>query len=106
MVFTKSKIFIAVCSSFAVGILIGSLFNIAHQVIYFVLTVCLVAYGISFFLKNKVVALSAVFLLSAVLGVLRIQSSLHESGFTTLFDSKQQLEGYIVEDIDIRTDKQ
>jgi competence protein ComEC len=103
---SKSKIFIGIAVSFAVGILIGSRFFIADSAIYIFLAVCAAGFGISFFGQNKKSALAALFLFCAGLGVLRLGATLVPNEYQNLLDNKQQMEGYITQDVDVRGNEQ
>ncbi len=99
---SKSRIFIGIAVSFAAGIWLASRFVLPRQIIFIALALCAVAFALSFNLKNKILPLMAVFLFCASLGALRLQASMYQSEYQELFDSKQEMEGYIVEDVDIR----
>ena len=103
---SKSKIFIGIAISFALGILIASAFDISRWDVYIFLAVAAAAFALMFFGQNQKSAIAALFLFCAGLGVLRLQVSMVENQFQELFDSKQQLEGYVTEDVDVRAASQ
>lgn len=100
---SKSKVFIALSISFMVGVLLGSLTYIEPLWLYsaagfFVLL---------FALGKKFVGIFAACLLFTVVGAWRIQQVRSApSEFTEQFNTKLDVEGVIVADIDERTDKQ
>src|SRR6185436_15738677 len=103
---SKSKRFIGISISFAAGILLASVTNFSLQAVYIFLAVCVLVFSLSFVSSQKLIALVALFLFCAGLGFLRLSASIIPNQYQELFENKQQLEGYIVEDVDIRTDKQ
>jgi competence protein ComEC len=103
---SKSKIFIGIALSFAVGILIASKFNIPASATDIFLAVCAAGFGLFFFGQNKKSALAALFLFCAGLGALRLGMSVVPNEYQNLLDNKQQLEGYITEDVDVRSNEQ
>ena len=103
---TKSKIFIGVAISFAVGVLAASKFNISEQLVYIFLGVCITAFAVSFFSGKKYFCIVTAFLFCAGLGILRLQSTIIPNQYQDLLGQKQQMEGYVVEDVDIRTNEQ
>lgn len=103
---SKSKIFIGVCLSFTFGILLASAFEFPKIYVFIILAASLALFAVFFYAGAKKTALVAVGLACLALGMLRLQSSFHFNQFQNLFGSKQRLEGYIVEDVDLRTDKQ
>jgi competence protein ComEC len=103
---SKSKIFIGIAISFAVGILIASTFNIPAFDTDIFLGVCAAAFAIFFFGQNTKCAIAALFLFCAGLGVLRLGASMVPGEYQNLLGSKQQLEGYVTEDVDVRSNEQ
>jgi competence protein ComEC len=103
---SKSKIFIGIAISFAVGILVASKFDISGTAVNIFLAVCAASFGISFFGQNKKSATLALFLFCAGLGALRLGASVVPNEYQNLLDNKQQLEGYITEDVDLRASTQ
>ncbi|HYV33865.1 MAG TPA: ComEC/Rec2 family competence protein [Candidatus Limnocylindria bacterium] len=103
---SKSKVFVGIAVSFALGILLASKFNIAAQVVYIFIAACVLGFALAFLSSRKMFAVFAVFLFFVGLGALRLQTSQVPSEFISLYDTKPKLEGYIVEDVDVRTDKQ
>ena len=103
---SKSKIFIGIAISFAVGVLSASRFNIDAQAVYIFIAVCVLVFALSFISAAKKPALAALFLFCGGLGILRLQASISPNEYQSLVGEKQQMEGYIVEDIDIRSNEQ
>jgi competence protein ComEC len=103
---SKSKVFIFIALSFAVGVLLASAFVIPREFVYLFLAVCAIGFAMAFINQKKIVILIALFLFCLGLGALRLQVSIAPSQFTNLLDNKQSLEGYITEDVDIRANEQ
>jgi competence protein ComEC len=103
---SKSKIFIGIAISFAFGILIASKFFISSEALYIFLGICGAGFALAFYGQNTKTCLAALFLFCAGLGVLRLGISLRPNQYADLLDSKQQLEGYITEDVDVRSNEQ
>jgi competence protein ComEC len=103
---SKSKIFIGIAISFAVGILIASKFYISGAALDIFLAACAAGFALSFFSQNKNSVLLALFLFCVGLGALRLGASVVPNEYQNLLDSKQQLEGYITQDVDLRASTQ
>ena len=103
---SKSKIFIGLSISFAAGIFLASEFFISIPIIWAILGLAGVGFTFAFLSKNKAGAFFMLFLLFVGLGAFRLQMVQVPSEFTSLYEGKPLLEGYVVEDPDIRTDKQ
>lgn len=103
---SKSKIFIGIAISFALGIFFASVFNIYRTYLLIGLAICICAFALSFLYKNNYGVLTALFLFCVGAGILRMQFSRIENQFAFMFETKQKLEGLVVEDIDIRQNKQ
>ncbi len=110
---SKSQIFIFISVSFAAGVLVASLIVFERQWLF-------IAIGLSAGIialacrrheherttTNKVVLYGGIFLLCFLFGMLRLYASNHDSQFLEIFNTKQTLEGYIVEDVDVRQNEQ
>jgi competence protein ComEC len=103
---SKSKVFIGIAVSFAAGVWLGCRYNPPQFYVFVGLAIAAILFALAYNAKHKAAALLAVFLFAATCGVLRLQSSQRPNEYQNLFDSKQQLEGYIVEDTDIRISNQ
>ncbi len=103
---SKSKIFIGISVSFASGIWLGSKFALRHDFIFIVLGICAAIFAFGAIYKYKFSAYAALFLFCAGLGILRSQSAQVSNQYQNIFGTKQKLEGYIVEDTDIRQNNQ
>lgn len=103
---SKSKIFVWLCVSFAVGIWLASRFAVPREILFIAAAILAAAFALLFLTKHPRACLPALFLFVVVLGAIRLQVSRVPPEFSDLYGSKQKLEGYIVEDIDVRTDKQ
>lgn len=103
---SKSKVFIGIAISFGIGILIASKFFIPTQAVYIFLGLCAGGFALAFFSNNNRAVLAALFLFCAGLGAFRLQLAILPNQFQDLLDNKQQLEGYVVEGVDIRANHQ
>ena len=84
----------------------ASALNINSAIVYIILGAAVVVFVFAFLAERKLVALLALFLFCVSLGALRLQSALGENQYSTWLESKQKVEGYIVQDVDVRLDKQ
>lgn len=103
---SKSKIFILLCAGFATGVFLASLFKISEFWVLIGLGVTVIVFYFGYMLKILAIFLLAVFFFSVGLGVLRLNSSFTANQFSESFGEKQKIEGLIVEDIDLRPDRQ
>jgi competence protein ComEC len=103
---SKSKVFICIAISFAVGVLTASKFNLPSVAVFVFLGLCAAAFALSFYSKNNIGVLLALFLFCAGLGALRLQISLAPNQYQNILGSKVQMEGYVTEDADIRANGQ
>jgi len=103
---SKSKIFIWLAVSFAIGVFLASVIVIRKDIIYLVLGLSTAVFGLTISSKKKWVALGGAFLFVAALGVVRLQAAQVPNEYNSYFGTKQRLEGYIVEDADVRTNNQ
>jgi competence protein ComEC len=107
--FAKSRVFVFLSISFVAGIFLVSLFSISPRVIYLALGVFISCLAVSFSLSNRVGywgIIACACACAALAGMLRMQYARVQSEFSQVFNVKQSWEGYIVEDSDVRTDKQ
>lgn len=103
---SKSKIFVGISISFAVGVLVGSLYVVSEPFVFIAAAVLASLFGLVYSTGRTGFLVAILFLFFVLAGLWRVQSSKQENEFMSLFNSKQQFEARIVEDIDIRTDKQ
>jgi competence protein ComEC len=103
---SKSTVFIGVTISFALGILVASGFDIPRNLVYLVCGLASCGFLISFLKENKAGAFLALFLFCGCLGVVRLQSSISSNQYQDILDTKQKLEGYIVEDPQVSSKNQ
>ncbi len=103
---TKSKIFIWIAVSFSLGVFMASCFNLPTIVVYVLIAMCAIVFSLSFISHHKTAALSALFLCSACLGALRLQATMVANEYQNLLGQKQSFEGYVVEDVDLRSNLQ
>ena len=103
---TKSKIFCIFCLCFFVGIGFGFKFLPSSSTIY--LLFALTTAGFALVFLKKYFAVAIVFLGATILlfGVWRAVASFESNEFSDILETKQILEGKIVEDVDVRLDKQ
>ncbi len=103
---SKSRGLVLIAISFAAGVLAASRFDISEEPILIFLAICTVVFAFCFISRNKICALVALFLFFAGLGVLRLNASNVQNEYQNLFETKQELTGFITEDPDIRTGEQ
>jgi competence protein ComEC len=103
---SKNKIFIGIAISFAAGVLLGSLWIASNSILFVTAGFLLGMFAVCYVSRQKFFALTALFLICAVFGIIRINVSRVENEYKNFFDTKQELEGHIVEDIDTRLNKQ
>lgn len=106
MVFSKSKVFVILSLSFALGVLIASRFNIPRIGVYVFLGILVCIAQLLFFTRFKKISLLAIFLFVLCLGILRLQISMHENHYQDLLGSRQEIEAYVIEDPDVRANTQ
>lgn len=104
--FSKSQIFMGCSICFAAGILAASRLEIYPLYVYAALALAAIIFGMTFLFKESPAPIAALFLFAAALGALRLQATLVPSEFAGLLNTKTVLEGYIVEDADVRSDRQ
>lgn len=103
---SKSKVFIGVVISFGLGILLASKFTVINLVVYESLAGIILVFAIAILSKYYKTALMALFLFLFALGILRLNASLHANNYQELIGTKLEMEGYLVEDADIRSNIQ
>ena len=103
---SKSKIFICLCVSFLVGVLIASLSKISDQIIYISLAAGISLTAVFYFFRQKFLGFIFFSILFICFGALRLNNGIKENQFTKIFNQKTQIEGYITEEADVRSDKQ
>lgn len=103
---SKSRGLILLSISFAAGVLIASRFNIPKDFIFIFLAICTVSFGFSFVCRNKCGIIIALFFFIAGVGVLRLYATNVQNEYQNLFETKQELVGYITEDPDVRSNEQ
>ena len=107
---TKSKIFILISLSFAFGIFFASKFNVYGLWALWTVGAGSLAFAASLTIKNIYFRRSAqilvLFLFFAGLGVLRFNQTLADNAYKNFFGQKVKWEGYVMEDPDVRSDKQ
>ncbi len=103
---SKSKILIAIAANFALGVLAASQSDLSDYYLFIAGGFCVLLFGFGYLIVSKKVSLGAVFLFCVILGALRFNQTKVVNEFSGLLDSKQEIHGYVVEDPDIRTDKQ
>jgi len=102
---SKSNTLIIVSVSFALGVLLASTLEISRLLVYSGLIVGIALFTVLFINKNFLGAQCALFLFVIILGVLRLQIALVANEYGLIIDSKQQLEGLVTQEPDIRQDR-
>lgn len=103
---SKSKIFSSFCLCFFLGIAFGFKFAPILVFLYLSLALLILLFVLAFFKKHKVSILVFAGVIVFLLGAWRAAASLEENQFQNILETKTVLEGIIVEDVDIRPDKQ
>src|SRR3989344_7564672 len=103
---SKSKVFIGISLSFALGIFLVSRFFIDLRWIYILAGFFAAVFAFAFFKASKTIYLAVLFLFFICAGAARFNSAEQPNEYTEWFEQKVKWEGYIVEDPDVRADKQ
>ncbi len=103
---SKSRIFIAVAVSFAAGVLTASAWTLSHPWVFATLAAAAAIFSFSFIIGQKAPALLALFLFCAGLGSWRLNAAAVENEYGSFMGIKQQFEGYIVSEPDVRDVRQ
>lgn len=101
--FTKSKIFLYFCLSFAIGILSASFLPIPNLVLFSAAIVSVIF--ISIFWRNRKIVIAGFCLIFLALGIYRFQSAAEEKSFISAYnDSKENIiiHGIVSEEPDVR----
>jgi len=106
MKFNKSQIFIALSVAFAAGVLAASRLAVNPLPLFLLMAFAILVFALSWQAESFYIPLISMLVFAAGLGAWRLQSTFHPNQFVTMLETKQQLEGYIVEDPDIRLDRQ
>ncbi len=103
---TKSRIFIFACASFAAGVFLASWLQVGLFWSMGLTALSASVFALGYQAGARKVFLPACFLFFVGLGAFRLQASFSENRYAPVFESKQEMEGLIVEDPDIRPDRQ
>jgi competence protein ComEC len=103
---SKSKIFIGISISFAVGILLAAVFQLGLPWLFAAMGIAAAVFAMAVWSTHSRPALAALFVFCAALGCMRASLASHPNEFAASFGEKPTLEGIITEDPDVRTDKQ
>jgi len=103
---TKSSVFIGLVISFAVGVLAASALPIEREQVYFYLTGTIAIFILCYLKSYQAGAILALFLFTLGLGVLRLQIATVDNQYAQAFGQKQKLEGFVVQEPDIRDNRQ
>lgn len=101
--FSKSKIFLYLCLSFVLGILVASFLKFPILALFSIVSISIIF--ISIFWREKKIAIAGFCLIFLVLGIYRFQSVSVGKNFITQYnDSKEKitLQGIVVEEPDVR----
>ena len=102
----KSKIFIFSCLAFALGIFLASVYSVPSNWVMCGTAVMVAVFYFGFEIKDTSMMFVTLFLFFVGLGVLRLNSSIQENEYRFQFGEKIKLEGLVVEDVDVRQDRQ
>lgn len=106
---SKTKVFIGLCLSFSAGILLASKFAFDLLYVYAVCGIAVMAVAFSLLMSHPAKAaarLCGLFLFFACAGFLRFEQTIEANQYQEFFDQKVRWEGYVMEDPDVRADKQ
>jgi competence protein ComEC len=103
---SRSKLFCLLIICFILGVFCASLFSIPNLWVYWALTPLVMGLGGFYFFGEKFSAGLFLCLTIFCLGVFRLNTSFKANEFADLFGKKQKIEGLVVEDPDLRLDKQ
>ncbi|HVY68211.1 MAG TPA: ComEC/Rec2 family competence protein, partial [Patescibacteria group bacterium] len=103
---SKSRVFVGLAAGFALGILMASHFAFSVPVLLAALAAALGAFALFAINRFGPGAFAALFLCAAALGALRLEAADRTSEYAGLLNQKQKLEGYIVEEPDVRENYQ
>lgn len=95
--------------SFVGGVFVGSAVSVSNLYLYPAVAILTGIAGLTFYVgqpASQTASLTALFFLSAVFGMLRVNAALKLNEYESIFNSQLQLEGYIVEDVDVRPNRQ
>lgn len=102
----KSKAFIYLSICFLTGVFFASVINISQLASQLALAAALGFTAIFYFVNQKFFSYLCLCLIFFLIGILRLNQSFLPNEFKEYLGSKQQLEGYVLEDADVRLDKQ
>lgn len=102
----RSKLFNVLVLSFIIGVFCASLFSIPNLLAYWALAVLIAGAGGFYFFGLRFFSGVLLCLVIFLFGILRLNGSLKQNEFVDLFGAKQTMEGFVVEDPDLRLDKQ
>ncbi len=103
---SKSKKFIWLAVSFLLGVLCASLFTLENLYAFICLSLAAALSAVLYLYRQNFLSLLCVCAICLFFGVLRLNFSFQENIFKEQFGAKQTLEGYVVEEADVRLDKQ
>jgi len=104
---SKSGMFVGIAISFAAGVFLASAAAFSRYYLFAAAAILVAVFAFTFvFAKNRLAPVVALFLVAAVFGAWRLQAAQKPNEYREAFGQKQKLEGYIVEDVDIRTNFQ
>jgi len=103
---SKSKVFIGISLSFALGIFLVSRFFIDLRWVYILAGFFAAVFAFGFFKASKTIYLAALFLFFICAGAARFIQTVQDSQLKEFFEQKVKWEGHVMEDPDVRADKQ
>lgn len=96
----QSRLFIICAVCFATGIIVQSIWQLSELIVLLCIATSVIVFAVTHRFRW------AALLLCFTLGLLRMQQAMHPNQFQALLNSKQQVDGVIITDPDVRTDKQ
>ena len=103
---TRSRKFIWLCLSFLAGVLSASAFFVPGVLAFWGVGLMAAAMAVCVFLRQSFLFFICLCAALFFAGILRINQSFVPSQFSEILNSRAQLEGFVVEDPDIRQDRQ
>lgn len=106
---SKSKIFVGICLSFALGIFLASRYAIDQRYIYGLAGFAIIIFALAMIVPKRskaAVCLAGLFLFFVCLGILRFEQTIYGNQYQKFFNQPVKWEGYVVEDPDVRADRQ
>lgn len=103
---SKSRVFVGICLAFALGIFLASAIFLDLRLIYILAGLFGIMFAFAFYRSAGNIYWPALFMFFICLGAARFVQVQDFNGYGEWFEQKVKWEGYVVEDPDVRADKQ